>query len=383
MKQDGKQHQVDRYILQVRPVGGRCDLACRYCPTIFSDRLTEVGDPSLMRDSMLERLVREYLALGCPESVFTWHGGEPTLAGFPFFRRVVTHQIEYGDSGRTIGNVLQTNGMHITDEWASFLAEFRFLTAVSLDGPPDIHDRYRLAPGGAPSHEHAIRAAETLIRHGAGISAKCMVTRLSEDRGAELYRYFVDRGFTHLQFVPCVEYDPLTEEPHPFSVTPAGYGRFLCSVFDTWLAGKDIGRVSVSTFESFAALLTGRDDPGECQFGSRCGRYLVVEPSGDVYACKNFTAPEYLLGTIGKTPLEAMLGSLQAKSFALRKQRADMLCEGCPSLPLCHGGCVKHRIGPGGIIPDLPTILCEGLRMFYNHAADAMRRLCALETERI
>ena len=119
----------------VKPVGARCNLNCSYC--YYLDKKDIAALPGgLMSDEILENYIRRHIeATTEPEIFFSWHGGEPTLAGLSFFRKVVTFQETYLPAGRAIRNGIQTNGTLITDDWGRFLSKENFYADISLDGP--------------------------------------------------------------------------------------------------------------------------------------------------------------------------------------------------------------------------------------------------------
>ncbi len=371
------QSPTKHFSLLVKPVGSRCNLDCRYCFYRGTDDILGGGRHPVMPDEVLERMIADYLSYGFSPGVFTWQGGEPTLAGFNFFRRATELQAHYGSNGQLVGNALQTNGMLIDDEWAGFLDEFRFLVGLSLDGPPDIHDRYRLSIGGGASHERVMKAARTLENNGVEFNILCMITSLSQTKGREIYRYLVGEGFNYLQFIPCVEYDPGTGDPSPYNVSPEGWGRFMSDVFDVWYE-RDVGLVSVRTFESMAGVLAGLPEPGICTIGTVCDNYLVVEKEGDVYPCDFFVDPAYYLGNLMETPLIEIYRSERERAFSLMKSDYAQGCRTCRWLGLCHGGCPKDRLCGGRGTMAGVTPLCEGIKLFLGHTGDRLREISAV-----
>jgi len=365
------------FSLLIKPVGSRCNLRCNYCFYLGTDEALSRGKkrPAVMPQAVLERMCGDYLGYGFPTSVFTWQGGEPTLAGLGFYRRVVQAQMSHGRNGQAVANALQTNGIQIDREWADFLAEYRFLVGVSLDGPPEVHDHYRLDRKAQPSFDKVMKAIGHLRDAGVEFNILCMITDLSQDLGKKIYRFLVSEGFTHLQFIPCVEYDPATGKPAPQNVTPAGYGRFLCDIFDEWYYNNDIHRVSVRTFDAVVGKLAGARELSLCNFGEKCDHYLVVEKDGGVFPCDFFVEKKYELGNLMDTPLAELYLSNRERSFSEIKGSYPDLCFGCHHLDICLGGCPKDRLTAGGGKFGRPTYLCAGLKAFFDHARDKFQVL--------
>ncbi len=119
-------------------------MACRYCFYLEKERLFREHGSFRMSSEVLEAFVRQYIALqDAPEVQFTWQGGEPTLLGVEFFRRVVELQKKYAN-GKKVSNSIQTNGILLDDRWCEFLTDNGFLVGLSIDGPRKLHDLYRV-----------------------------------------------------------------------------------------------------------------------------------------------------------------------------------------------------------------------------------------------
>lgn len=358
------------FSLLVKPVSANCNLRCGYC---FYRRVGRMY-PGRRRMSprVLEAMVRQLVGLGFSPAAFSWQGGEPTLAGLDFYRRAVSLQARWGSPGQIIANSLQTNGLLIDEEWASFLAEYRFLVGLSIDGPRELHDAYRRSGRGGGSFAQAMRAAEVLRRHRVEFNILSVVTPLTVGKARELYRFFVGEGFYYLQFIPCVERAP-EGGPAPFTVSPEDYGRFLCELFDTWLA--DGRRASVRLFDAVVErLVTGRSP--FCILGPRCDHYLVVEHSGDVYPCDFFVVRRWRLGNLLREPLGRLFGGEKHTQFASMKAQLAPRCRDCEWVEMCWGGCLKDRQFVGDP-RRVPTYLCPAYRRFFEHAGEELRRLAA------
>ena len=369
----------------LKPAGSACNLDCTYC--YYLDKAVQYGGrEALMRENLLEEYIRQYIQANEADTVsFCWHGGEPTLPGIDYYRKAVAFQQKYAD-GRRIENSLQTNGTLIHRKWCDFFAQNGFLVGVSLDGPKDIHDTFRRDKGGRPTFDRVIEAVRLMKRCGVEFNTLSVVNKRSEGRGAEIYRFFRDVvGSRYMQFLPAVEHvvrreglrrplivSPETPGAHeaPWSVSSAGYGRFLCDIFDLWVR-SDVGRTYVQLFDSTLAQWCGLP-PGLCTVAETCGDALVVEHNGDVYPCDHFVYPDYLLGNLAETPLRELYDRPRRLQFGLAKRNAlPAECLGCRYFFACHGECPKHRFA---VAPDgsRKNVLCEGLKLFFTHAAPYM-----------
>jgi len=353
------------FSLLIKPAGPDCNLRCRYC--FYLDHM-KPGKETRMTDKMLETLVRTYLATEQPVYAFAFQGGEPTLMGTEYFRKLVNLQKKYASPGAQIQNAVQTNGTLITDDMAALFAEYKFLIGVSVDGPADLHDAYRLKKGGGGTHSQVLKGIEILEKHKVEYNVLTLINQLNVKEPLRVYRWLKEQGYHYLQFIPCVEFaeDGTMES---WSVDPAEWGEFLNAVFDEWYE-NDRYSTSVRDFDSILNfLVSGR--PSVCTAGKSCRQYFVVEHDGSIYPCDFFVRPELKLGTVGKTTWNSALKNPVYRKFAADKMRFDPLCRECSYLSYCNGDCQKHRKKSS---TDL-SYLCEGLKSFYAHALPRFRSL--------
>lgn len=371
-------NELLNFTLMAKPGGPRCNLRCEYCFYLEKEQyFVGHGQQMLMPDELLETYVREYIAaVDTPEVSFAWQGGEPTLAGLPFFKKTVQLQKRYG-KGRQISNSLQTNGILLDDDWCRFLADNRFLVGLSLDGPRRMHDRYRLDRGGRPTFNKVMKSLERMQRHRVEFNLLACINRTTARHPAEVYRFFREIGGRFIQFVPVVE--QVVEPPGeggktaitPWSVDPQGYGSFLRGVFDEWVR-NDVGQIYVMNFEWTLASLTGMPW-GTCIHAPSCGASLILEHNGDIYSCDHFMYPEYRLGNLLHDDLRGMVRSAQQQEFGESKETGlPQACRQCNWLEACYGGCPKHRFvrSPDGE-PGM-NYLCAGIRSYLEHVAPYM-----------
>ncbi len=332
--------------LLIKPASYQCNIACPHC---FYKRVEDVYPDSqtFMNSETADALIRKTLGLGCEQNTFCWQGGEPTLMGIDFFREVISLQKRHGRSGQTVGNSLQTNGILIDDEWARFLAENKFLVGLSLDGPRDLHDRYRKFSSGEGSFDKAMDAAGRLRRHGVEFNILTLLTDSNVNEPETLYRFFRQNGFHHLQFVPCFEKDPATGKELPFSISAEQLGNFHKKLFDLWLE-DGFPDVSIRIFEDILIHFIDGVQVS-CGWQERCGSYFVVEHNGDVYPCDFFVYSEWKLGNIVEDSYEGIARNPLIEKFAEMKAAVPGECESCQWISFCHGDCTKLRLdGRGG-----------------------------------
>ncbi len=370
----------------LKPRGAICNLDCRYCFFLSKERLYP-NSTFRMSDALLEAYTRQYIAAQrVPEVTFAWQGGEPTLMGLDFFRRAVELQKQYAKPGMTIHNALQTNATTLDDAWCEFFRANNFLLGVSLDGPRDLHDAYRVDKGGAPTFDRVMRGIELLKQHRVEFNILTTVHAANAPHPLDAYRFFRDEvGTQFIQFIPIVERDNATgfqegDQVTARSVTGKQYGDFLIAVFDEWVR-RDVGRVFVQIFDVALGVWSG-EPAALCIFTETCGDALAMEHNGDLFACDHFVEPRFKLGNLGETPLIEIVASPQQRQFG--RDKRDTLpwyCRECSVRFICNGGCPKDRIlkTPDGE-PGL-NYLCAGFKTFFTHIDQPMQTMARLLDE--
>ena len=355
--------------VMLKPVGSRCNLACRYCYYLEKAELYPDKQQNMMSDEMLELFTKQYLeAQTMPEVLFTWHGGEPLMRPISFYQKALDLQRRYA-RGHHIDNCLQTNGTLLTDEWCEFLKGNHFLVGISIDGPQDMHDAYRRNKTGKPSWHNVMRGIRLLQKHEVEWNAMATVNAANAEQPEAFYQFFRDIGCQYLQFTPVVEQE--NGQVADYCVKPRQWGNFLCGVYDQWVR-QDVGRIFVQTFDATLANWAGVT-PGVCSLSSLCGHAAVMEWNGDVYTCDHFVYPEYLLGNIRQQTLTGLLYGEQQQVFGRKKTDGlPRQCRECHWLFACHGECPKNRFTQDRYGEQGLNYLCEGYQQFFNHVAKDM-----------
>lgn len=371
--------------VMLKPAGAHCNLACKYCYYLEKNNLYQNSHRHLMSDEMLEQFTREYIeAQTMPQVLFTWHGGEPLMRSIDFYRKALALQ-KKNAHGKQIDNVIQTNGTLLTDEWCEFFAKNHWLVGISIDGPQEYHDHYRVTPAGKPSWEKVMQGIQLLKKHRVEWNAMAVVNAYNAEHPLEFYHFFRDNGCQYLQFTPIVE--RLTEHEDgrtlasladdreiplaDASVTPQQWGNFLCTIFDDWVR-HDVGKTFVEIFDCTLANWMGVL-PGICAYSKECGHAGVMEHNGDVYSCDHFVFPEYKLGNIRDQSLIDMLYGEKQQAFSrLKHTSLPRQCKECDMEFACHGECPKNRFEKDKYGEPGLNYLCQGYYQYYTHVAPYM-----------
>ncbi len=376
--------------MMAKPTSSRCNLKCEYCFYLEKENSLEQTSLKSASDTMpysiLKRYIKDYIASHDGELVdFSWQGGEPTLAGLAFYEKVVQLQCQYSN-GKTITNSFQTNAVAINKQWASFFAKHRFLLGISVDGTPDVHDKYRISVNGRPTFERVKKAIDLLIEQAVEFNILTVINDQNWQRGKETYQFLKSFGAKHLQFIPIVEVTHSSEHssyaysPCPnqsmtsFSVPPYGYGKFMTDVFNEWIK-KDVGHIFVRMFDSILGTWLGYPS-SVCVQAKTCGQSMVIEANGDIYSCDHFVYPANKLGNIENTSLKKLVNSKKQHQFGQNKERQlTNKCHACDLHQLCFGGCPKHRIKAINGEKYKQNYLCESYQQIFTHTAPAMHMM--------
>ena len=366
-----------------KPTGAICKMNCWYCFFLEKEHLYP-DSHFRMTDEVLESYLHQYFAAQrIPYVTIAWQGGEPTTHGARFLRRSIACEQKYAASGMTVERTLQTNGTLLDEEWCTFLREHNYLVGLSLDGPRELHDAYRVDKAGHPTFDRVLHAARLLQEYKVDFNILCAVSAANVTYPFDVYRFFRDDVRAQfIQFIPIVERnnetgfqerDTVTDR----SVTAEQWGRFLITIFDEWVT-HDVGRVFVQHFDAALAAWAG-EPPAVCIFSPTCGTALALEHNGDLYSCHHFVEPNYLLGNILDTPLIELVSSDAQRQFGLNKRDTlPRVCQECPVLFACHGECPKNRFietptGESGL-----NYLCAGYRAFFMHIDPHMQQMASL-----
>jgi len=387
--------------LLAKPAGAACNLGCKYC-FFLSKELLYPGQSPMMEEVVLDSYIRQLMESSPgPEVQLAWQGGEPTLRGLDFYRRSVELAEQHRKPHQRVVHTMQTNGTLLDDDWAVFFKENHYLVGLSLDGPRELHDAYRITKQGQGSFDAVVRAWELLRKHGVDVNILCTIHAGNADHPLEVYRFLRDElRADYIQLIPIVERAtpetielanlgwggqrgrdrPLYRQAGSLvtdrTVTAGSFGRFLTSIFDEWVK-RDVGKVYVVTFDIALGSWLGQHNL--CIVSPTCGNALALEHNGDVYSCDHYVEPGHRLGNLMETPLQTLVTSEKQRRFG--QSKFDTLpgyCRECPVLFACHGECPRNRFirTPDG--EDGLNYLCAGYKAFFTHIDQPMKTMANL-----
>lgn len=371
----------------IKPASSNCNIDCTYCfyKCLSSNR--EQYSLGFMKDDILEKLVIQAFEYADYHVTFAFQGGEPTLAGLPFFRRVLELQQKYNTKGIEVENTIQTNGLLIDREWAQFLAENHILAGVSLDGPKKLHDRYRKDAKGAPTFDRVMQTISLFHEYRVDYNILSVITAETCEKASYLYNFYQRNHFSYVQLIPCMDErgrNTGMDGASDFRVTPEKYGKFLCELFDLWYEefmqsqnamtrsyGQQIQPMDIRMFSNLAQMAAGYPAE-ECGMNGHCTCYFVVEGDGSVYPCDFYCLDEWKLGTV-ENSFGDMIRSDRALQFVEQSHPVAARCRSCAYYTLCRGGCRRWREGADGGVSL--NALCPAYEMFFAHTEERIQEL--------
>lgn len=370
-----------------KPIGPICNLDCKYCFYLEKENLYTTENfemPLYVLESFIKQKIESH---NIPTVNFAWQGGEPTLLGVDYFHKVIELQQKYA-SGKKIENTFQTNGVLIDDEWCEFFNENNFLIGLSIDGPEELHDKYRVNKGGNPSFKQVIRGLEYIKKHNVEFNTLTVVHDYNSRRPLEVYNFLKEVGSGFMQFIPIVERVAVKKDEHGLSlvspdykdeakvtewtVKPEDYGDFLVAIFNEWVR-KDVGKYFVQMFDISLESWYGKE-PSLCVFRETCGDAMALEHNGDLYSCDHYVYPENKLGNIIEEQLVGLVKSPKQREFGTDKRdKLPQLCLNCEVKFACNGECPKHRFSKTPDGEDGLNYLCAGYKKYFKHVDPYMK----------
>jgi uncharacterized protein len=342
-------------VLITRVVGEGCNLKCRYC--WFRDH--DQTSPKVMSSNVLRKVIKDASRLDQPSYSFVWLGGEPFLAGVDFFQQILEYQSEYMGN-IPIQNRIQTNGMLLNSNWIKFLKNSSFKLGISLDGPKDLHNKYRVSPTGKGSFETVFRHLKKCREAKLKFGVIATITDSSVEQPSKVFDFFLENGIKSLgfNFVHEVEDGHILES----SVAVSQYTDFLITIFDRWLEADD---------ESFRIreidnILTGLfgNRPKTCSFNGSCSSFFSIGLEGEVLPCERLSS-KLSFGNIMDSDLQSCL---QSSQYSEHREVLSVLpnnCNDCSWVNACHGGCTHYR-------NDNNPIFCAGNKRLFQHVVNKL-----------
>lgn len=354
----------------IKPASGNCNMKCDYCFYYDEQNKRSISSFGIMNDRTLKNVMRKTVLHSEGFCSIAFQGGEPTLAGIDFFRKVIEYEKHYNRKHIRVEYALQTNGLNINEEWCRFFKENQFLIGLSVDGTRDIHDKYRHTKSGNTTHEQMIEAAGLLDKYGVDYNILTVVHGKVAERIDEIYDFYKDKGWHYQQYIACLE--PLYEKPgmYEYSLCSEKYGKFLTKLFNLWFCDLEIDKQPfIRQFENYIGILLGREAEA-CDQRGTCGIQYVIEADGSVYPCDFYMLDKYKLGNMNDTAIDVMDEKRKEIRFIEESFKLTQECRLCEFYGICRGGCQRSRFKTDNEM--YKNYLCEGYKEFFKECLPKM-----------
>lgn len=341
----------------IKPVNGACNLGCHYC-YMLSILEPQKSNCDVMSREVLHATI-DFFCSHQDNVEFTWHGGEPLLAGMEFYRDVSRLQKSWSSRGKRISNFIQTNGTLIDDEWAELFKEIGFFVGVSLDAPADVHDKLRTFTCGASSLSYVLRGIPKLIKNDIFNGVICCVGKSNFNRPREVLDFFLGQGVKSIKFLR-------TKGEESETISASQYADFLFRIFNLWIEIDDPD-IEIRDIKSIVDILLG-GEYRECTFTGRCDQFATVYSDGSIFPCDRFlNEPRLQFGTVLE-PYAKVLSGENFQAFLAGIQTTKEPCRGCRRLSLCNGGCLKERLS------NEREDICQASQKLFEEIESALKR---------
>ncbi|MCT4686040.1 anaerobic sulfatase maturase [Vallitalea sp.] len=350
----------------IKPASGNCNLRCKYCFYYDVMNSREVKNYGIMTEETLEQLVKKAFEFAEGQVTFAFQGGEPTMASLDFFKKLIIFEKKYNTNNIKVNNALQTNGIVIDEEWATFFHDNNFLIGISMDGYKDIHNYYRIYPNGEGTFNRILKTTKLFDKYDVMYNILCVVNKHIAKHGRKVYNFYKKQGFKYLQFIPCL--DEIGEEPgkNPYSLTPKDYEIFLKNIFDLWYEDFVSGNgISIRMFDNIVQIIMGYE-PESCDMRGHCSVNAVIEADGSVYPCDFYVLDEWKLGNVVDVGLDEIFKSERAVKFLKESINTDPECQNCEFYRICRGGCKRHK-EPKIEGKYTKNYFCNAYKEFYKY----------------
>lgn len=360
--------------LLIKPSSSMCNLNCRYCFYKDISNKREQYSYGFMKDSTLEAIIKKGIEYAEEECTIAFQGGEPTLIGLDFFKKVIQFQNKYNTKHIAIHNSIQTNGFVLNEEWVNFFKDNNFLVGLSLDGIKYTHDHNRIDPNGNSTFNQIMQTIHLFDSHNIEYNILTVVNKQTAAKANRIYNFYKKNNLKYLQFIPCLDPIGETQGQNDYSLTPKDYGIFLNTLFDLWYQDFKNGKIiSIRQFENYIEMLLGYP-PEACGMSGACGYQHVIESDGSVYPCDFYVLDEFCLGNLKESTFEEINSKRKEIQFIETSMSINAECKTCKYYPLCRGGCRRNRtILKSGELGQ--NYFCESYKIFFEHTAERMSKI--------
>ena len=320
--------------IMLKPASSLCNLRCKYCFYADITSLREVSSFGVMKESAMTA-VMDHIFIDLDDGDYltlSFQGGEPMLAGLPFYRNLVQY-IAGKKRNIHINYTLQTNGILLDDDWCKFLAKYGFLIGISLDILPESHDAVRVDTAGQGTYEQVLRSISLLKKHHIEHNVLCTLTRQTARHPAKVWAQIKKLDLSYIQFTPCLG-DLNSPGSSAYALTPERFFHFYSDLFDLWYRDFATGNYrSIKLFDDLLQLLA-KGLVTSCGISGYCQPQIVVEADGSAYPCDFYCLDQFRLGSLVSDSLRTIYEKSAVSPCKVRDLLPE-LCSACQYRKFC------------------------------------------------
>ena len=359
--------------LLIKPASSLCNMRCRYCFYFDLSAQREIPSYGIMSRETTDKIISNIFKdiVGKDRITFGFQGGEPTLAGLPWFRYFVEN-VASRKKSITVNYSFQTNGLLLNDAWCEFFRENNFLVGLSIDAGKSFHDRNRFSFGdkGASngSFDACMKSKALLDKNRVEYNILCVLTNDMAKDPDRVWRFIMNENIRFIQFIPCLEppdSHPAAKESAGNTLRPAFFAKFYSRLLTWWI--KELEKenyISVKLFDD-AANYFFKGIPTACGIDGRCHNQYVIEADGSAYPCDFYCFDEYKIGNLAENTIAELSAPEKIQKFILEKPQLPKICDSCRFLRACQGGCKRMRnvmyAGAGEVVCGFRSFLEKSL----------------------
>lgn len=359
--------------IMIKPASSNCNMRCLYC--FYADEASQrsISSFGFMPPDILDEIVRKALAKAEYHCTFAFQGGEPTLAGLDFYKKLLALEKKYNTKKISIKNIIQTNGYLIDETWVRFFKKRDFFIGLSIDGPQTIHDKYRKTPFKAGTFQRIMHTVSLLKKYDVEFNVLTVVTSEIAKQPSKVYHFYRNQNLNFQQYIPCLNPLGSPSEVFDYTLTSELYADFLTNMFDLWYQDFKNGRIIyISFFENLLGILKGQP-PNSCTLCPECQKQYVIEADGSVYPCDFYALDHYKLGNITADTFASLDLKREQLRFIDSSRIRPITCNHCKWYTLCTSGCRRERDTGGNILST--NIFCSAYKQFFNYSFSRLLEL--------
>ncbi|MBI1863949.1 radical SAM protein [Candidatus Woesebacteria bacterium] len=350
----------------IKVVGAGCNLRCTYC--FYFGHQPKIN---IMGNDVLKLVLSECLQAASFVR-FIWHGGEPTIAGAEYYRKILAIEDKVRRDGQKVTHSIQTNATLLNPQWIDLLKSKRFSIGVSIDGPEYLHNFARINANGRGSFREVQKGIVLFRNAGIKFGSIAVVNSYTVNFPEEIFWFMYNQKIS-FSANACVAYPSDPEEVRQLTISPMQFSNFLLRLLDLWLKTDD-PTFNIKPLDDIIKGILGRQ-PSLCRYRGQCQMYLTIDSNGDVYPCDEYLNQNYNFGNLRQTPLKKIVQSTNLNEYYAGRTIMQTVCQNCQWFNICKGGCMREWGGSKSITDPRETEFCKARQFLFEEVRDRIQLL--------